>query len=60
MKILTINTATAVGLETEIGTLEAGKVADIVMLDGDPLTDLYDLLNVTLVLKSGKVVVNKI
>ncbi len=59
MKILTINTATAVGLETEIGTLEAGKVADIVMLDGDPLTDLYDLLNVTLVIKSGKVVVNK-
>ena len=27
---------------------------------GDPLTDLYDLLNVTLVIKSGKVVVNKI
>lgn len=59
IKIMTTSSAQVIGLEDEIGTLEAGKVADIVILDGDPLDDLYDLLKVDLVLKSGKVVIDK-
>ena len=56
--ILTKNAAQGVGLSDEIGTLEAGKVADIVILDGDPLSDIAALFEIELVLKSGKVVVD--
>jgi len=59
IEIMTEHTARAVFLEDEIGTLEAGKAADLVILDGNPLDNIYDLLNVELVVKGGKVVVNK-
>lgn len=57
--ILTRNAAITTGRGKELGTLEPGKLADIVIVDGDPLTDLYDLLNVKVVLKGGAIVVNK-
>ena len=60
IKIMTTGTAKAVGLESEIGTLEAGKVADVVILDGNPLEDLYDLLNVDLVIRGGEIVIDKL
>jgi imidazolonepropionase-like amidohydrolase len=43
-------------LRQDIGTLEPGKVADIVMVNGNPLTNLNDLLNVVLTVKSGRIV----
>jgi imidazolonepropionase-like amidohydrolase len=43
-------------LKQDIGTLEAGKVADIVMVNGNPLTNIHDLLNVVLTVKSGRIV----
>ena len=58
VQILTKNAAVMVGLGDEIGTLEAGKLADIVMVDGDPLTDIAAVHNVVLVVKSGEVVVD--
>ena len=45
-------------LTDEIGTLEPTKVADIVIIDGDPLTDLSDLANVVVVIRGGEVVVD--
>jgi imidazolonepropionase-like amidohydrolase len=42
--------------QDEIGTLEPGKVADIVLIDGNPLTNLNDLLKVVLTIKSGRIV----
>lgn len=57
--MLTKNAAIFMEMEAEVGTLEAGKLADIVMLDGDPLKDSNDLLKVKLVIKDGKVVVDK-
>jgi len=57
--ILTRNAATTIGLGDETGTLERGKLADIVILDGDPLADVHDLLNVAVVLQGGRVVVDK-
>ena len=39
-----------------IGTLEAGKLADMVLIDGNPLTDVTDLLNVLITFKSGRIV----
>ena len=43
-------------LRQDIGTLEPGKVADIVLIDGNPLTNLNDLLKVMVTIKSGRIV----
>lgn len=56
--IMSRNAAIAIGKLDELGTVEAGKVADLVILDGDPLDDPYDLLNVRVVIKGGEIVVD--
>ena len=38
----------------EIGTLEAGKLADLLLLDGDPLADVSNLQRIVVVVKGGK------
>jgi imidazolonepropionase-like amidohydrolase len=43
----------------EVGTLEVGKVADIIVVEGDPLADLKALNNVRAVIQGGAVVVNR-
>jgi imidazolonepropionase-like amidohydrolase len=48
--------AEALGIENQVGTLETGKQADIVILDGDPLTDIGALQRVHKVIKDGEVV----
>ena len=55
---LTRNGAAYVGLGDEIGTLEPGKLADIVIVDGDPLADATELGNVEVVIQGGRIVVN--
>lgn len=57
VSILTRGAAATVHRSTELGTLEPGKVADLVIVAGDPLTDVNDLLDVVTVIKEGKVVV---
>lgn len=52
----TWGSARALGLECEIGTIECGKWADMVVLDGDPLTDITAVGRVWRVLQRGKVV----
>jgi imidazolonepropionase-like amidohydrolase len=59
VKIITKNAATATMHGAEIGTLEAGKLADIVIIDGDPLRDSDALLNVVTTIKGGQVVFEK-
>jgi imidazolonepropionase-like amidohydrolase len=59
VKILTQNAAIALGLGDETGSLEAGKLADIIIIDGDPLADIHAVLNVEVVIKQGRVVVDK-
>jgi imidazolonepropionase-like amidohydrolase len=54
----TRNAAHVCGLEAELGTLEAGKTADVLVVNGDPLRDLTDLQNVRLVLHRGVVIRN--
>jgi imidazolonepropionase-like amidohydrolase len=58
-RIIGPNTARYLNIEDKVGTLEVGKNADIVILNGNPLTDFHDMLKTTIVLKDGKVVVDK-
>jgi imidazolonepropionase-like amidohydrolase len=59
VKIMTKNAATVIGRGKDLGTLEPGKQADIVMLDGDPLADIQSVLKVRMVIKGGNVVVDR-
>jgi len=58
-RIMGPNSARYVGMEKEIGTLEAGKLADIILLDGNPMLNIYEMLKTKVVVKEGKVVVDK-
>ena len=50
----TCKAANALGLESEIGTIEAGKKADLLVIQGDPLQDIQALRNPYLVIVGGK------
>ena len=52
----TINAAEALGQSGMVGTLKPGAWADIIAVDGDPLTDVGELADVDAVLKAGKLV----
>jgi len=54
----TINDADLLGWSDKIGTIEAGKWADIIAVDGDPLADVTTLERVKFVMKGGEVVKN--
>ena len=60
LRSATIETARLLEAEDEIGTLEAGKYADIVAVDRDPTKDIKALRNILLVMKGGKVYRNKL
>jgi imidazolonepropionase-like amidohydrolase len=55
-KIMGQGAARATLRQDQIGTLEAGKVGDMVLVDGNPLVNINDLLNVVLTVKSGRIV----
>jgi imidazolonepropionase-like amidohydrolase len=52
----TRNGAAAYGLEDRLGTIEAGKVADLLVLGGDPLADVVNLRKIRYVIKDGRIV----
>ncbi len=55
IKSATINTAELFHLDSEIGSIEAGKLADIIAVDNNPLEDIETLEDVSFVMKSGRV-----
>jgi imidazolonepropionase-like amidohydrolase len=52
----TVTTAELLELEDDLGTLEAGKIADMIAVDGNPLEDIERLEEVSVVIRDGKVV----
>ena len=54
----TINDADLLGWKDKVGTVEPGKWADIIAVDGDPLHDITTLQHVTFVMKGGEIVKN--
>lgn len=55
IKAATLEAATLLEIEKDLGTVEAGKIADLVAVPGDPIADIKLMTNVTFVMKAGKV-----
>jgi imidazolonepropionase-like amidohydrolase len=53
LKAATLNGASYLGRDASIGSIERGKRADLVVIDGDPTTDVMDLEAMPLVFKAG-------
>jgi imidazolonepropionase-like amidohydrolase len=58
IRAATVNAAELMGWSDTIGSIEAGKFADLIAVNGDPLTDITALLQVRFVMKEGIVVRN--
>jgi imidazolonepropionase-like amidohydrolase len=59
VKMMGPNTASYIQMGDQLGTLEAGKIADVILLDGDPMEGYWNWLKTKVVLKGGVVVVDK-
>ncbi|PAJ74602.1 Xaa-Pro dipeptidase [Pseudoalteromonas sp. NBT06-2] len=59
IKSATINAADLIGKSDSLGTLETGKIADIIAVDNSPLENIEALLDVDFVMKSGLIIKNK-
>ena len=55
LAMATINAAKMMRMDDKIGSVEAGKLADIVAVDADPIADLDVMMRVSFVMKDGKI-----
>jgi len=55
LRAATLGSATAIGRQANIGSLEPGKLADFVVLEGDPLADVKNTLRIDRVVKDGRI-----
>jgi imidazolonepropionase-like amidohydrolase len=60
IRAATLGGATLMGWEDRVGSLEAGKFADIVAVNGDPIADITELERVKFVMKGGQVFKNEL
>jgi imidazolonepropionase-like amidohydrolase len=58
VKLMGPNTAAFIDMSDELGTIAPGKIADLTIVDGDPLELVFNLLNVAVVVQGGKIVVD--
>lgn len=56
LQAATINAARALEIEREVGSIEEGKLADLVLLDGNPLDDILNTRRIAAVIADGRVV----
>jgi len=56
----TVNNAEVLGTWDQVGSLQKGKLADVVAVSGDPLADITELTRVKFVMKGGKVIRNEL
>jgi len=54
LRTATITPAKALGFDAEIGSVEAGKLADLVILDVNPLEDIYQTDRIFKVMQNGR------
>ena len=54
LKTATINPATTFGMEHQLGSIKVGKLADLIVIDGDPLADIRTTDKVTYTMVNGK------
>jgi imidazolonepropionase-like amidohydrolase len=55
IQLATLGSARVMGMDREAGTIEGGKRADMVLVDGDPLANISDLRKVRRVITNGRV-----
>jgi len=56
----TKKTAENLGQGNELGTIETGKLADMIVVSGNPATDISDTRNLRLVIENGQILINKL
>jgi len=56
IKLMGPNSASYIEMGDQLGTLEPGKLADIVLVDGNPLDGYWNLLRAKVTIKEGKIV----
>ncbi len=54
LRAATMNGAEYLGMETEIGSIKEGKLADLIIIDGNPLKNIQDTENVTYTMINGR------
>ena len=54
LQTATISAAQAIGVDKDLGSIEAGKLADLVIVNGDPLKNIKDAMNTEIVFKNGE------
>jgi imidazolonepropionase-like amidohydrolase len=58
VKLMGPNTAAFIEMTDELGVIAPGKIADLTIVDGDPLKLIFNLMNVAVVVQGGKIVVD--
>ena len=55
LRMATLTSAEVMGVNKDRGAIAAGKLADLILVDGDPLKNMRDLDKITTVIKGGKI-----
>jgi imidazolonepropionase-like amidohydrolase len=58
VRAVTVNAAEMLGWQDRVGAIEPGKLADLVAVSGDPITDIGELQRVRFVMKDGQLIKN--
>jgi imidazolonepropionase-like amidohydrolase len=59
LRAATLNPASFFGLYNSLGTIEVGKIADLVLLEADPIQDIHNTTRIAAVIQKGRLVWGK-